>query len=295
MTELVNFNGEITPEAEARVPVLDRGFLFGDSVYEVVRTRKGGFHSVGRHLDRLERSAGRIRMKLPLPRVELLERCAETVQAAGNAESYVRIIVTRGTGTAPNIDLAYAPEEPNLIIMVRPLPLPPADLLEKGFSAEVVSVRRNDPRALDPAIKSGNYLNNIMGLMEARRDGADTAIILNTLGQVTEAPTSNLWLVKNGEALTPPPEVGILEGITRGLLLEFGEEGGADGKLSTREQLLEEKDLREADEIFMTSTLMDIAPITRLDGHPIGTGRPGPVTLELSQGFSAWLDQGGGD
>jgi len=291
MTSMVNINGEIVPETEARVPVLDRGFLFGDSIYEVLRTRKGGFHSAGRHLDRMERSASRILMKLPISREQLLERCAETARAAGNEESYVRIILTRGTGTAPNIDLRYAPEMPNLIIMVRPLPRPPADLMAKGFSAEVVSIRRNDPRALDPAIKSGNYLNNIMGLMEARQDGADVAIFLNTLGQVTEAQTSNLWMVKDGDILTPPPEVGILRGITRGLLLEYGQLEG----LPIREQLLTEADLRATDEVFMTSTLMDIAPITSLDGQPIGSGRPGPVTLELARGFSAWLDQGDGD
>ena len=291
MTCLVNINGVITPESEGCIPVMDRGFLFGDSVYEVIRTRMGGFHSVGRHLDRLERSAGRILMKLPLSRSELVDRCAETTAAADNEDSYIRIILTRGTGTAPNIDLAYAPEEPNLVILVRPLPRPPADLMERGFSAEVVSVRRNDARALDPAIKSGNYLNNIMGLMEARRDGADTAIFLNTSGQVTEAPTSNLWLVKDGVAMTPPLEVGILAGITRGLLLDYGGEKG----LPIREQLLTEEDLRAADEVFMTSTLMDIAPISRLDGQPIGEGRPGPVTRELAPGFSTWLDQGGGD
>ena len=163
--------------------------------------------------------------------------------------------------------------------------------MERGYSAEVVSVCRNDPRALDPAIKSGNYLNNILGLMEARRDGADTAIFLNTLGQVTEAPTSNLWLVKDGAALTPPLEVGILEGVTRGLLLDYGREMG----LPIREQLLTEQDLRAADEIFMTSTLKDVGPITSLDGEPLGDGRPGPVSLELASEFTAWLDQGGGD
>ncbi|MEZ5987739.1 MAG: aminotransferase class IV [Planctomycetota bacterium] len=290
MTCLVNYDGTILPESEARVPVLDRGFLFGDSIYEVLRTRRGRFIGLEDHLARLHRSADRLRLVVPLSDDELVARCRDTVAAAANDESYVRVILTRGTGAAPNIDLRYAPEVPTLLILVRPLPTPPADLLTRGLSAWLVTTRRNDRRALDPAIKSGNYLNNIMGLMEAQDRGADTALFLNTQGNLTEAPTANAWIVSGGRILTPPLEAGILEGVTRGLLLEMGREL----RLPMEERDLDEAALRSAEEVFLSSTISDISPVTRLDGRPIGDGRPGPVALDLAARFPDWLDARGG-
>ncbi|PIE22391.1 MAG: branched-chain-amino acid aminotransferase [Planctomycetota bacterium] len=274
-----NINGELLPESEGRVSVLDRGFLFGDSVYEVVRAKGERFYFLAPHLDRLRRSASSIWLEIPWSDEELGVECARTIQAAGNEESYLRIIVTRGTGTAPNIDLAFASETPSYVLLARPRPVPPKHFPDEGLHAWIVDRRRTDRRTMDPGVKSGNYLNNIMGLAEARRHGAETALFLNPQGDLTEAPTSNVWIVKGKEILTPPLRSGLLSGITRKVLLELGKDHG----LAMEERVLVELDVREADEIFLSSTNMDIAPITMLNGVPVGDGEPGPITREISR------------
>jgi len=291
MTDLCYVQGRIVNEADAFVPVLDRGFLFGDSIYEVITTRRGRLFCAKPHLDRLRTSAERLHMELPWSDEDLLGICNEMIAKSGNAENYLRIIVTRGTGTAPNIDLEYAPKTPSLVILVRSLDQPatrrPADLLETGVSAWLVTTTRNDRRALDPAIKSGNYLNNILGQMEARRKGVDVALFLNSERKLTEAPTSNVWLVHAGRIRTPTIESGILAGITRGLLLEIGREQG----LAMEEAELTADDLFSADEIFLSSTTRSIVPVTMLDGEPVGDGKPGPVTLDLAERYERYADQ----
>lgn len=287
MGNLFYINGEILTEAQAVIPVMDRGFLFGDGVYEVIRTRGGRFLAMGPHLKRLRRSAERIKLELPFTDRELYLACRATVDQAENDESYVRIILTRGTASAPNIDLAYAPAQPNLVIMVRELEALPATLLEQGLRARIVSTKRIDKHALDPAIKSGNYLNNILGLIEARAQGDEVAIFLSAKGELTEAHTSNLWFVKDGRLLTPSLDSGILEGITRSLLLEYAKEEGRD----VQEGEFKASALLEADEVFLSSSIQDIAPVTTLNGLPIADGRPGPCTLSLAKGFCAHLDE----
>ncbi|MFQ5503329.1 MAG: aminotransferase class IV [Planctomycetota bacterium] len=287
MTSLCYVNGRVTPESEAVVPIMDRGFLFGDGIYEVITTRGGRFFCMAPHLARLRRSAGRLGIGVPLGDDELVEICRSLRDRAGNADSYARIILTRGTGTAPSIDLVHAPAEPNLVIILRPLQEPPEDLMTKGLSAWVVDTCRNDRRSLDPAIKSGNYLNNILGLMEARRHGADTALFLNTQGQLAEAPTANLWLVRDGCMRTPALASGILAGITRGLLLEIGRREG----LPMEEAELAQEDLAAAQEIFLSSTTMPVAPVTELGGRAVGNGRPGPMSLDLAARFERYADE----
>ncbi len=286
MTVMFHIDGRILPEEEARVPAMDRGFLFGDGVYEVLRTRKGRLFRPDLHLARLRKSASRIRIPMPWPDEELLARVRETIEAAGNEESYVRVILTRGTGRLPNIDPVHAAPDPNLVILVRPLELPTPEEYARGASAWVVETLRNDRRAMDPAIKSGNYLNNILGLMEARDHGAEVALFLNAEGCLTEAPTSNVWIVRGGEILTPPPEAGILLGITRGLLLEMGRKQG----LPVAERRIDRTQLFGADEIFLTSTLKDILPVTILNGRPVGEGSPGPLTRDLASRFALFAD-----
>ena len=183
-----NINGELRPKSEGRIPVLNRGFLFGDSVYEVVRAKGERFYFLAEHLERLRRSAASIWLEIPWSDEELGAECRRTVAAAGNPESYLRIVVTRGTGTAPNIDLAFAPEMPSYVLLARPRPLPAKRFPDEGLHAWIVDRRRTDRRTLDPNVKSGNYLNNIMGLAEARRRGAETALFLNPQGELTEAP-----------------------------------------------------------------------------------------------------------
>lgn len=277
MANICNLNGEILPEDQARVPVLDRGFLFGDSIYEVIRTRDGIPFAWTEHLQRLRDSAEGIGMDIGLEDDELMRRVKETVQAGNNAESYIRIVLTRGTGSAPNIDLAYAPGPATCVILVRPLPSVPT----KEAHLALVKRLRNDRRALDPAIKSGNYLNNVLGLAEARAAGATDCLFLNQSGHLTETSTSNVFLVKDGEVYTPPLDAGLLAGITRGLLFTCC----ADQGISIREHELTETDVRQADELFVTSTSRDVAPVTRLDGKPVGDGSPGPVTRRLEKLF----------
>ena len=276
MANICNLNGEIMPEGEARVPVLDRGFLFGDSIYEVIRTREGVPFAWIEHLERLRLSAEGIGMDIGLDDDQMMRRVKETVQAGQNRESYVRVVVTRGTGSAPNIDLSFAPGPAACVILVRELPK--VTVAEARLA--MVQRLRNDRRALDPAIKSGNYLNNVLGLAEAKAAGATDCLFLNQSGHVTETSTSNVFVICSGSVFTPPLKAGLLAGITRGLLFTCCAEN-----ISIAEKELTETDMRDADEIFVTSTSRDVTPVTHLDNRPVGDGKPGPVTLRLKSLF----------
>jgi branched-chain amino acid aminotransferase len=279
MPSLCNVDGEIVPEADARVPVLDRGFLFGDSIYEVVRTRGPHPFAWAEHFARLRASAQALGLRLDLDDRALARRIASTLEAAGNGDSYVRVIVTRGTGSAPNIDLAYAPGPPRWIVIVRPL----VPQTGKPSQLAIVDRLRTDRRALDPAAKSGNYLNNVLALAEAKAAGASDCLMLNGEGFVTEASTSNVFARVRGVWCTPPLSAGILAGVTRGLLLDFLRAGGE----RVDERNLTPAELREADEIFLSSTLRDVAPVTHLDGRALHGGDAGPETQGLLRRFSA--------
>jgi branched-chain amino acid aminotransferase len=279
MVNLCNLNGEILPEAEARIPVLDRGFLFGDSVYEVMRTMDGTPFGWIEHLERLHGSAEGLALGLGLDDRTLMARVMATLEEAGHKDqdSYIRVIVTRGTGTAPNIDLAHAPGPSTCVILVRELALSPVSQV----SLAIVPRLRVNRRALDPAIKSGNYLNNVLGLREARERGADDCLFLNEQGQVTEASTSNVYLVKDGKLLTPALRAGLLAGITRRLLGKMC----AESSIPCQEQDLTEADVRDADEVFLSSSLRDITPVTLIDEQPVGDGRVGPMCQQLASLF----------
>ena len=280
MTNLCNLNGTITPEQDARIPVLDRGFLFGDSVYEVMRTRDGVPFAWPEHFERLRASADGIALPIEQSDTDLMRTVKDTLRAAGNAESYIRVIISRGTGTAPNIDLAYAPGPPTCVILVRDLP----PVKDTTVRLAVIPRRRTDRRALDPAIKSGNYLNNLLGLAEAKASGATDCLFLNNDGQVTEASTANFWLVEDGAVRTPPLGAGLLAGITRRLLFEMAAERGFD----LAEAELTATELASADEMFLSSTLRNIVPVTHVDGRPLRDGRAGPVTRELATAFEGF-------
>jgi branched-chain amino acid aminotransferase len=272
MTNLCNVNGTITSEQEARIPALDRGFLFGDSVYEVMRTRGGIPFAWPEHLERLRASADGIALAIEKSDADVMRMVKRTLEAAGNPESYVRIIVSRGTATAPNIDLSYAPGPETYVVYVRELPPPPPS----GAKLAVIPRRRTDRRAFDPGIKSGNYLNNLLGLAEAKERGASDCLFLNIEGQVTEASTSNFYLVKDGRIRTPPLGAGLLAGITRRLLFEHVARG-----FDLAEAQLTQVDLAGADEMFLSSTMRDVLPVTHVDGKPVRDGKPGPVTLKV--------------
>ena len=266
--ELANIDGRILPVQEATIPLMDRGFLFGDSVYEVIRSDNGRLLFADRHFARLRASADRIALEVPWSNAEIRERIDGTLAETGDVGEriyYVRIIVTRGVGSAPDIHPDYAVNPPCMIVLVRPLAPPDPRWYGEGLRAQIVGVRRNDRRALDPAIKSGNYLNNILGAIEAKRSSAEIAIFLNAEGKVTEAPTANVWIVKDGVVKTPPLEAGILAGITRAVLLEILEREGIPHEVCD----LSADDLREADEVFLSSTIRDCAKIGWLDGHRV--------------------------
>ncbi len=282
-TNLCNINGTILPEANASIPVLDRGFLFGDSVYEVIRTRNGIPFAWREHLARLRVSAEGLGIPVDLSDDEVMRRIKATMTAAGDGEKYVRIILTRGTGSAPNIGLDYAPGPACWLIMVRNMPN------KTGEPAKLALIPRlrNDRRALDPAIKSGNYLNNILGLAEAKKAGATDCLFLNGEGNVTEASTSNVFAICGGKIKTPPLAAGLLVGITRALLLACCAENGWD----IEECDLSRDDVVGAEELFLSSSLRDLSPVTHLDGAPVGDGQAGARTLELLSTFSAFCDR----
>ncbi len=285
MGTVVSINGKVLPPEQAFVSVFDHGFLFGDSVYEVVRTRRGVPVTLDEHLRRLEGSGRQIYFELPWPREDLKERVREANRAAGNAESYFRIMATRGTG-----EISLLPDscrEPLLIVIVKPLPVPPPSVARDGLKVALVARPRNDRRALDPGAKTGNYLNNALALMEARRTGAEDAILLNPAGLLAEATTSNVFLVRGGRVRTPALDSGILAGITRELLLGEMRRAG----LEVSEGEVPPSALAEAEEVFLTSTVRGVAPVTSVDGTPVGDGKPGPVTRRVAALYEEALDR----
>ena len=281
MTERVNVNGRITTSAEARVSPLDRGFLYGDSVYETIRTYGGMLFRLPQHLDRLRRSAERIDLPHERAPVEIEPEIQRTVEAAGNLESAVRVMLTRGVGP-----VGYDPGPagpPTVVVHVRPCPVLSEESQREGVDVAVVPVTRNAVTSLDPAIKSGNLLNNFLAWVAADRRRAFEAILLDLENHLAEGASSNIFLVRSGRLLTPPLETGILPGITRDLVLGLARANG----IASAEEMLTADDLRGADEAFLTSTLKGLLPVRRCDGWPIREGRPGPVTMQLTALFDA--------
>lgn len=272
-------DGVVTPASEARVSVLDNGFTFGDSVYETLRTYGGRPFHLDRHLQRLRQSARRLAIPVPLADGEFAGRVDAVLDAAGNAESYIRLIVSRGVG-----DISYHFDRvkgPTLVVVVKPYePLPDWWYLQ-GIDVVVSSVRRNHRMALDPAIKSCNLINNILAVQDAQARGAQEPVLLNHDGDVAEGAGSNVFLVARGGLLTPPLEAGILPGVTRALVLEIARGLG----IAAREDTVRVEDLMAADEAFITSTLKEVCPVRAIDGRPVGSGHPGPVTKQLLQAY----------
>jgi branched-chain amino acid aminotransferase len=282
MAATVNVNGRITGAAEAVIPVFDHGFLYGEGVYETMRTYGGKPFLFDRHMHRLRRSAELMALPLPFSNEELRERIAATTSAAAlPAEAYIRVLVTRGVGDL-TYDLSATPT-PSLVVIVKPHVPPPAEVYERGVAVVIVDIVRNHPRTVNPMIKSNNLMNSAMAMQEAYRKGAFEGVMRNYRGELTECTTANLFVVKDEVVLTPPLEAGLLPGITREFLLEIGREAGID----IRERALVDEDLILADEAFLTSTTREIVPITTVNGHPVGAGTPGPLTRRLLDAFRA--------
>jgi branched-chain amino acid aminotransferase len=281
MAECINVNGRITAPEEASVSPLDRGFLYGDSVYETIRTYGGRPFLLREHLERLRRSAGRLAIPHERIPIDLAAGIEETLARAGNGESAIRVILSRGVG-----GIGYDADEcgpPTVVIHVRPCPEIPASWRREGVDVAIVDVTRNPSSAVDPAIKSSNLLNNLLAWQAARRLRVFEPILPNARGHLTEGATSNLFLVRDSRLATPALESGLLRGITRDLVLDLARSEG----IPTSEEELAPEALREADEAFLTSTLKGILPIRRCDGWPIREGRPGPLTRCLMDLFEA--------
>ncbi len=286
MAAYVNVNGRISPEREAVIPVFDHGFLYGEGVYETIRTYNGRPLLFDRHMRRLRKSAEMIRLPVPLSDAEFEGRIGETLAVArktwpseGPQEAYIRILLTRGVGEL-TYDIAACPT-PSVVIIIKPQVDPPTEVFERGVKVALVDIIRNHPGSVNPLIKSNNLLNNALAMQEALRRGGYEAVMRNFRGELSECTQSNLFLVKRGEVLTPALDAGLLAGITREFVFEVGREVG----VPVRETVLREGDLLGADEAFLTSTTRELVPIVRVDDKLIAGGRPGPITARLLEAF----------
>jgi branched-chain amino acid aminotransferase len=280
MSATVNVNGRITSDGEATISVFDHGFLYGEGIYETMRTYHRRAFLYDRHMRRLRRSAKMIELPLPFTDAQLAAQIRDTQAIAKiDGEVYIRVLVTRGIG-----DLTYdvkATPNPSIVIIVKPQVDPPPEVYDKGVRVVIVDVVRNHPDSVNPMIKSNNLMNSALAMQEALRTDAFEGVMRNYRGELTECTTSNLFIVKNGVALTPPLEAGLLPGITREFLFDVGKEIGVD----VREQVMRDDDLFGADEAFLTSTTREAVPIVTVNDRTIGSGKPGPVTWKLLEGF----------
>lgn len=280
MQTAIDVNGRLGDAESASVPVLDRGFLFGEGVYETLRTYDRRPFLLDRHLVRLRASAERIALEPPLDDAAFTARILATMQAVdAPGERSIRLLLTRGVGEL-GYGLANCPT-PTVVVIVRPHAETPAAVTGQGIAVVRSSILRNHPRALSPRIKSNNLLNNALAMQEALRAGAAEALMRNHRGELAECAQSNVFLVRGGAALTPPLDAGILEGVTRNFVFEVGASAG----IPVREETLRPDDLAAADELFVTSTTREVQAVTRVDGKPVGDGRPGPVTRALAAEF----------
>jgi branched-chain amino acid aminotransferase len=277
MGATIYVNGRITGERDAVIPVLDHGFLYGEGVYEVMRTYNRKPFLYGPHMDRMRKSAGMINLEVPYTDDGLLGRIRETAEvfyagqggAGRGMEMYIRVLLTRGVGPM-TYDPAACPV-PTLVIIIKPQVDPPADAYDKGVKVILVPVVRNHPFSINPLIKSNNLLNNALAAQYAMRNGGFEAIMRNYRSEISECSQSNLFVVKEGLVLTPPIEAGLLAGITRAFVFEIGTACG----VAVREQTMNDADLFGADEMFLTSTTREIVPIVTVNDSRIGPANPG--------------------
>lgn len=271
----IYINGQILPQEEARISVFDHGLLYGDGVFEGIRAYNGKIFTLDQHLDRLYNSATAIALKIPITKAEMADAIKKTMEANNQADSYIRLVVTRGVGK-----LGLDPNKcsmPQVIIIADTIELYPKALYEKGLDIVTVATIRNHFSALDPKIKSLNYLNNILAKIESIQAGAGEALMLNKDGYVAECAGDNIFIFKDDTLLTPPAGAGILIGITRNVVMELATKMG----IQVKEELMTRYDLYIADECFLTGTAAEIIPVVKIDGRVIGTGKPGRVTFDL--------------
>lgn len=279
MSRQVYLNDRLVPSEQATVSVLDHGLLYGDGVFEGIRVYEGRVFLLTEHVTRLFESARAIRLQVPLSEEQVRTAVEETVAANGLDDGYVRLIVTRGSGTL-GLDIRRT-SNPQIIIIADTISLYPQEMYERGMALVTASTIRNHSAALSPRIKSLNYLNNILAKIEGTDAGAAEALMLNHKGEVAECTGDNIFIVKNGGLRTPSPEAGILEGITRNAVIGLAQEAG----YRVDQTALTRHDVYTADECFLTGTAAEVIAVVSLDNRAIGTGEPGPVTRDLLERF----------
>ena len=276
---LVYLNGRFVAKEQAQVSVFDHGFLYGDGIYETMRAYGGTLFLLKKHLARLKHSADAISLKLPMRLDKIGDALNEALSINKLQEAYVRLHLSRGPGEI-GLDPALC-VAPTMVIVAKPFHDYPAAYYEQGVSVAIVTTRRNHPLALPPSVKGTNFLNNILAKIEAIQAGAYEGIMLNWEGYVAEGTISNIFMVRKGVLYTPHLDTGILEGVTRDLVLCLAKRK----KIPVKEVMLRPKDLVSSSECFITNTTMEIMPVTTIDEKKIGKGIPGPVTAVLHQAY----------
>jgi len=277
----VYIDGKFCDEAAAKISVFDHGLLYGDGIFEGIRAYHGRVFKLKEHIDRLFASAKAILLTIPIGHAELIKAVVETCRRNKLREGYIRLLVTRGVGT-----LGLNPNRcsnPSVIIIAGKIQLYPPEVYKKGMDIVTVPTTRNLHSALNPAIKSLNYLNNVLAKIEASNAGCEEAVMLNAEGFVAECTGDNLFIVKAGRLYTPPLSAGALYGITRQTVIDIAVESG----MNVTEPNLTRYDLFNADECFLTGTGAEVVPVVKVDGRVVGTGKPGPVTQRLSAQYHA--------
>ena len=275
----IYIDGKLYDKEDAKISVYDHGFLYGDGVFEGIRSYGGKVFRLAEHLDRLWDSAKAIWLEVPISKQQMVKAIEDTLAVNGIRDGYIRVVVTRGAGT-----LGLDPNRcshPQVIIIADLISLYPVELYQEGLELVTVSVMRNHPAALSPRIKSLNYLNNILAKIEGLQAGCMEALMLNHKGEVAECTGDNIFLVRQQRLLTPPNEAGILEGITRDAVIGLAR--GMD--IDVAETPLTKHDVYIADECFLTGTAAEVVPVVKVDSRMIGEGVPGPITRELMTRF----------
>ena len=283
----IYIDGKLIDKEKAYISVFDHGLLYGDGVFEGIRTYDGLVFRLKEHIDRLYKSADAIELKIPLTKMEMTGAITITLKANKLENAYIRLVVTRGVG-----DLGLDPRKcpnPTVFIITHKIALYPREFYRKGLEIVTAKTRRNYPQSLDPRIKSLNYLNNILAKLDAIKSGTEEAIMLTYDGYVAECTGDNIFMVKNGELITPPVDIGALEGITRDAVIQLARRED----IPFCEKLLRMEDFYAADEVFLTGTAAEIIPVVMIDKRRIADGKPGKITGRLTEVFRELTNQDG--
>jgi len=281
----VYIDGKFFPQSKANVSVYDHGFLYGDGVFEGIRIYNDNIFMLDEHINRLYDSAKAIRLKIPLSKAELKNAVKQTHKVNGLKNGYIRLIITRGIGDL-GIDTRTCPK-PSVVIIVDKITLYPEKFYKNGMEIITASTQRTSVSALNPQIKSMNYLNNILAKIEAENAGVNEALMLNTSGNVVECSGDNIFIYRNDTLITPPTFIGALNGVTRGIVMKLAEQEG----LKVEELIFSRHEVYTSDECFLTGTAAEIIPVIKLDGREIGNGKPGKITTRLINKFKKFTGE----